>query len=55
MFVNKGYFLTIGNKTDIQWDEVMKKHQRTVGGWIEILVLSVGNLNPEKVSRCNIQ
>ena len=33
MFVNDGDFSTLGERTYIQWDEVMKQNQRTMNNW----------------------
>ena len=54
MFVDNDNFLTLGNRTDSQWYEVLQQHQITVDGGSEFLGVSVDNFNLDKVSWYNI-
>ena len=55
VFIDYGYFPTLGNRTYSQWGELLQQHQITVDYWIGGLTVSGVYLKPDKLSWCNIQ
>ena len=43
-FIDDGYFPTLSNNIDSQWEELQRKHQSTVDGWSVLLSVSGGRL-----------
>ena len=50
IFFNDKYFRTLWCRNNIQWDKVLQQYQITVYNCIRNLIVSGGNMNPEKKS-----